>query len=79
MVAEGVTGEQALALRLDPMPVIEMEVALVTCQQTWLDWPAVITVGTAVKALICGTVAGTTATVMGEVTEWPSELVAVRV
>ena len=79
VVAEGVTDWQAVAARFDPILLMEIEVALVTCQQIWLDWPAEMFDGTAVNELICGTVAGTTETVIGELTDWPVELVAVNV
>jgi hypothetical protein len=56
-----------------------IDVALLTCQQSWLDWPAEMTVGEAVNERICGVALPATVTVTGAVTDWPLGPLAVRV
>src|SRR5215472_3918818 len=51
---------------------------LVTCQHSLVCWPGLIVDGLATKVTTCGTALPATVTVIGAVTLWPDELVAVR-
>ena len=56
VVCVGLTVAQSFALRLLPTPgVIEMFVAFVTCQHSFVEAPASIVAGLATKVTTCGT------------------------
>ena len=68
-----------MAFRLVPTPgVMLIDVALVTCQQSFVDWPELIADGLATKLTTVGMALPDTVTVTGAETE-PTELVAVKV
>ena len=79
VVADGVTVAQSLAFRLVPTPgLMEIDVALVTCQQSFVELPGLMSGGFATKVTTVGIALPDTVTVTGAVTE-PTELVAVKV
>ena len=80
VVCAGLTAAQSFAFKLVPTPgVIEIEVALMTFQQSCVVCPAVMALGVATKVATCGSAPAATVTVTGAVTVCPFVPVTLRV